>query len=967
MIQTSQKNDSMKRTLLFLLILCVCAPICARSYRKISDGIVITLPTDRADAPRMVRLRVVNERIMRVTATPEKKFPKDKSLVVQPEAYEATPFSVEESGDTVTLVTARMGVSINTKTGEVAFTDDKGNIRLQERIGGGKRFAPITVDGTSAYSYWQQFESPADEAFYGLGQHQSDEFNYKGKNESLFQYNTKVSVPFIVSNKNYGLLFDTYSLCKWGDSREYAQLSEVFDLYDVNGEKGALTATYTPDKKNKKTQTLTRRESNIYYEDIKTVLDLPQDFPLYGSRVVYDGEIAARESGDYRFLLYYAGYVKVYIDGRLLVPERWRTAWNPNSYKFAVSLQAGKRVPIRIEWLPDGEVSYLGLRALTPVSAEEQGRLSWYSEMSDALDYYYMAGENIDEVIAAYRQLTGKAQIMPRWAMGFWQSRERYKTQKEILTALKEFRNRQIPIDNIVLDWSYWREAEWGSHEFDEKRFPTPKAMVDSIHALHGRMMISVWPKFYMTTEHYKEFDRKGLMYQQAIKDSIRDWIGPGYIGSFYDAYSAEGRKIFWRQMREHLYPLGIDAWWMDASEPNVRDCTDMEYRKALCGPTALGPSTQYFNAYALMNAEAIYNGQREADTDRRVFLLTRSGFAGLQRYSTATWSGDIATRWEDMKAQISAGLNFSISGIPYWSMDIGGFCVEKRYENGFKHYNKTGKENDDHKEWRELNTRWYQFGAFAPIFRSHGQYPYREIYNIAPEGHPAYKSIAYYTRLRYHLMPYIYTLAGMTWHDDYTIMRPLVMDFPSDNNVLNIGDQYMFGPSFMVCPVYTYGARTREVYFPATSGWYDFYSGAYIVGGQTYSVSAPYERMPLYVREGSIVPFGPDLQYSDERLADTLTLYVYTGRDAEFSFYEDENVNYNYEQGAYMHIPMSYSEVDATLTIDAVQGSYPGMPTRRTIQVVVVSPLRAVPFDRARKPDYTIDYIGEKVVLKLK
>ena len=957
----------MKHNLLIFLAILLSIPVGAVSYRKTTDGVVVTLSSKSDTTARMVRLQVVDSKIIRVTAVPGRKFPKEKSLVVLPEAYKKTPFTVEESDGRLRLETDAVRAMVDLETGEVAFADTCGTMRLQERRGGGKKFKPITVDGVSAYSYWQQFESPDNEAFYGLGQHQSDEFNYKGKNESLFQYNTKVAVPFIISNKNYGLLFDTYSLCKWGDSRDYMQLCDAFDLYDANGKPGALTAAYVPDKKNKKAKSLVRRESRIYYEDQKTILDLPQDFALNGANVVYTGEIAARETGDFHFLLYYAGYVKVYIDGELLVPERWRTAWNPNSYKFKSGLKAGERVPIRIEWRPDGGVSYLGLRALTPVDPAEQNRLYWYSEMSDAIDYYYIAGDDADDVIAGYRRLTGKAQVMPRWAMGFWQSRERYKTQKEMLAALWEFRERRIPLDNIVLDWSYWPEDAWGSHEFDAARFPDPKGMVDSIHAQHARMMISVWPKFYMTTRHFKEFDRKGWMYRQAIKDSIRDWIGPGYIGSFYDAYAEGARKLFWKQMQDHLYPLGIDAWWMDASEPNVRDCTDMDYRKALCGPTALGPSTQYFNAYALMNAEAIYDGQRAVDPDRRVFLLTRSGFAGLQRYSTATWSGDIAARWEDMKAQISAGLNFSICGIPYWSMDIGGFCVEKRYESGFKQFNKTGKENTDLKEWRELNTRWFQFGAFVPIFRSHGQYPYREVYNIAPEGHPAYASIVYYTNLRYWLMPYIYSLAGMTYHDDYTIMRPLVMDFPSDTTVLNISDQYMFGPAFMACPVYTYGARSREVHFPKSAGWYDFYSGAYIVGGQTFTVSAPYSQMPLYVREGSIVPFGRDLQYSDQYPADTLTLYVYTGRDAEFTLYEDENTNYNYEKGAYLQIPLTYDEASGVLTIGAQEGAYEGMPTSRTVHVIVVSPESPVAFSRQRLPDNTVEYTGQKIELKLK
>jgi alpha-D-xyloside xylohydrolase len=523
--------------------------------------------------------------------------------------------------------------------------------------------------------------------------------------------------------------------------------------------------------------------------------------------------------------------------------------------------------------------------------------------------------------------------------MGYWQSRERYKTQHELLNTLEEFRKRQIPVDNIVLDWNYWREDSWGSHEFDPQFFPSPKAMVDSIHALNARFMISVWPKFYMTTEHFREFDSQGWMYRQAVRDSLRDWVGRGYIGSFYDAYAPGARRLFWQQMYEHLYPLGIDAWWMDASEPNIRDCTDFEYRKALQGPTAMGSASRYFNTYALMNAEAIYNGQRGADPDKRVFLLTRSGFAGLQRYSTATWSGDIATRWEDMKAQISAGLNYSISGIPYWTMDIGGFCVENRYVKGVFEYIKTGIENADLKEWRELNARWYQFGAFCPLFRTHGQFPYREVWNIAPYDHSAYKSIVYYIKLRYRLMPYIYSLAGMTWLNDYTIMRPLVMDFPHDKEVENIGDEYLFGPSLIVAPVYEYGARERRMYFPEQSGWYDFYTGKYASKGGNYqTVDAPYERMPLYVREGAIIPLGPDIQYTGEKPDAPLEVYVYAGKDGHFALYEDEGVNYNYEQGKYSLIPLVYSDKNKTLTIGERQGTpYGGMPEKRVFNIKLI------------------------------
>lgn len=937
---------------------------CAKpDFEKTADGLIVHLKKEQSFGLNQVRLQVINDKIIHVSATPDDKFSDEKSLIVVPQTGKQTPFTVEEKNNCAVLSTASLKAFVNLKTGEVNFTDTKGNAVLRENKGGGKSFTPIEVEGTKGYTMRQVFESPDDEAFYGLGQHQSDEFNYKGKNESLFQYNTKVSVPFVLSNKNYGILWDNYSLSKFGDDREYAQLDQ-FKLFDANGKEGGLTATYVPDPRSGKA-TVTRTESTVDYEDIKTIKNLPVNFPFDGANVTYSGELEANESGVYRFWLYYAGYTEVYINNVKVVQERWRTAWNPNSYKFTVNLEKGKRVPIRIEWKPDGGISYMALKALSPVPDSQQNKLALYSEMGNEINYYFIKGKNMDEVIGGYRTLTGKSQIMPKWAMGYWQSRERYKTQDELLGVLKEFRKRQIPIDNIVLDWNYWPEDSWGSHDFDLKRFPDAKAMVDSVHQMNAKIMISVWPKFYATTANYKEFDKNGWMYHQAVKDSIRDWVGPGYVGSFYDPYTVGARKLFWEQMRDKLYTKGIDAWWMDASEPNVRDCTDMEYRKKLCGPTALGPSTKYFNTYALMNAQAIYEGQRGVDPDKRVFLLTRSGFAGLQRYSTATWSGDIATRWEDMKAQISAGLNFSMAGIPYWTMDIGGFCVEKRYEKGQRVFDKTGNENADLKEWRELNTRWYQFGAFAPLFRAHGQFPYREVYNIAPDNHPAYQSIVYYTKLRYSMMPYIYSLAGMTYFKDYTIMRALVMDFEKDVKVNNIGDQYMFGPALMVCPVYQYGARSREIYFPQTTGWYDFYTGKYIRGGQKQNIAAPYERIPLFVREGAIIPFGPDMQYSNEKPADKITLFVYGGKNGSFKLYEDEGDNYNYEKGKYATIEFTYDEASKSLVIGDRKGEFNGMLKNRTFNVVYVNQANPKAFDLKVKGK-TVKYSGTKQVIKL-
>ena len=595
--------------------------------------------------------------------------------------------------------------------------------------------------------------------------------------------------------------------------------------------------------------------------------------------------------------------------------------------------------------------------------------MSFDSEVGDCADYYFIYGGTADGVIAGVRALTGQAPMYPLWTLGFWQSRERYKTQDEVLSTLAEFRRRRIPIDNIVQDWNYWEDDQWGSHRFDPKRYPDPQLMLDSVHAMHGRFMISVWPKFYCNTDNYRQLDSNGWIYRRAVADSIRDWVGPGYVGSFYDAYSAGARRLFWKQMDDNLYSRytkGIDAWWMDASEPNVRDCTPIGYRKALCGPTALGTSDEYFNAYSIVNADAIYNGQRSAAPDRRVFLLTRSGFAGLQRYSTATWSGDIGTRWEDMRAQMTAGINFSMSGIPFWGMDQGGFCVEKRYVDAQKLFDKTGTENADLAEWRELQARWNQFGCFIPLYRAHGQWPLREAWNIAPEGHPAYESITFYHRLRYRLMPYLYSMAGWVWLKDYTMMRGLAMDFADDPAVRNIADQWMFGPAFMACPVSRYKARSREVYLPRQCGWYDLYTGRHTAGGQKLTADAPYGRIPVFVREGAIVPFGPAIQWSDERQADTICLYVYAGADGEFMLYEDEGTNYNYEKGLYSTIRIAYDDSSRRLTIGPRQGSFDGMPCRRSFRIVYVTAGKPVPMNPDSREGRMAEYSGSEVTIDL-
>jgi len=985
------KDMQNKNFLVTAILMVFVVGAAAADFVRSGNSVTVRLQAPAKEGAKVVRLQVVNDNIIRVQATSAEELPqKPQSLIVVPQTAKPQ-FDVSQDGCKVVVKARNVQATVCSKSGKVEFFDANGNSLLKEAKNG-KTFRPFRVpdreigvdiakvsdEQKNGLSWRMLFESPNDEAFYGLGQHQSEELNMKGLNEDLFQYNTKVSVPFMLSSRNYGLLWDSYSYCRWGNPDDYQQLGRVFKIYDKQGREGHFTGTYT-DKNGKR---LVRDEDSIYYEfdcpaasqlarqtEPGGIKNLPKGFQLNGSKVVYEGFIEAPANRQYHFILYYAGYIKVYIGGKEVVPERWRTAWNPNTYKFRKRLLQGKRYQLRIEWQPDGDVSYCGLRVAQ--ANADQRKLSVWSEMARDMDYYFIAGKNADEVISGYRTLTGKAPVYPKWVLGFWQSRERYKTSAEVVETLGEFRRRQIPVDNIVQDWNYWKLDSWGSHQFEASRYPNPQAMLDSVHQMHGRFMISVWPKFYETVANYKELDAKGWMYHQAIADDIHDWLG--FRGSFYDAYDAGARKMFWRQMDEGLYTKyrrGIDAWWMDASEPNVRDCTPMWYRKALSGPTALGTSTEYFNAYSIVNADAIYNGQRsvwkgKAD-EPRVFLLTRSGFAGLQRYSTATWSGDIGTRWEDMRAQMTAGMNYSMSGLPYWGMDQGGFCVENRYVAAQQLFDQQGVENEDLREWRELQARWNQFGCFIPLYRAHGQWPLREVWNIAPENHPTYQTIVWYDRLRYRLMPYLYSMAGWVHLSDYTMMRALVMDFNGDRNVLNIKDQWMFGPAFMACPVGYYKARSRSVYFPKQSGWYDLYTGEHIDGGQTLVVEAPLERMPVFVREGAIIPFGPEIQYCDEKPAELINLYVYAGRDGQFQLYEDEGTNYNYERGKYATIDIRYDDAARTLTIGQRRGSFKGMLKQRRFNVVLVTADRASSLCLDNPEGRMVEYNGKAVSVKL-
>ncbi len=923
------------------------------AFQKQADGILFEIKKQKDTDARLLKIQVCDENIIRVLASPGESFSTRPSLMVDKKEWEMVPFSVNDEGDWVELVTSKVKVRVDTTTGAVAFYNTDGQLLLQERAGGGKIITSAEVMGEQNFHIQQIFDSPDNEAFYGLGAHQNAVFNYKGHDLDLWQYNIVNAIPFLVSSRNYGILWDNNSRTKFGDIRDYQSLS-ILTLYDKNNSEGGLTAEYFKDSGFNSLFT-SRTEKRIEHEFIDVNDEFPEGFQQNVAAVRWSGEIECHEPGVHKFRLYCSGYIKMWLDDRLVV-DSWRQNWLPWTHLPHLKMEAGKRYKIKIEWIHTG--GYIGLKCLSPEDKLYRNSLSLYSEVADQIDYYFIYGNNHDQIIKGYRKITGHVPMMPKWAMGLWQCRERYKSQNELLSIVKEFRKRKIPLDNIVQDWFYWEEDKWGDHEFDSSRFPDPAGMVRTLHdSLNTKIMISVWPKFYVGTKNYQQFKEKGWLYMRNVEVGQKDWVGPGYVSTFYDPYSTGARALYWKQIKEKLFKYGIDAWWLDATEPDLQSNLSRQETRLRIGPTAMGTAARYLNTYSLMNSKAVYEGQRETSPDQRVFILTRSAFAGQQRYAAATWSGDIAARWYDLKSQVPAGLNFSLSGIPYWTTDIGGFAVEARYQN---------PNNSDLEEWRELNTRWFQFGTFCPLLRVHGQFPYREMFNIAPNNHPAYQTMLAYDKLRYRLMPYIYSLTGLVTHDDYTIMRALVMDFPYDQKVLSIGDQFMFGPALLINPVTEYKARLRSVYLPAGTGWYLLRSGTYFGGGQTIQADAPYTEIPIFVKEGSIIPCGPEIQYTTEQPADPIRLFIYTGASGSFRLYEDENVNYNYENDKFSVIPLNYHEEDRVLTIGEREGKFPGMLETRTFEIVWIGDDRPAGLDFQTKPDITVTYNGTQLSIKM-
>ena len=932
----------------------------AQEVTRLPGGVAVT----PAEGPsKRIELTVHGDGIVHVVATPRDGATAARTpSLMAPTPPRAGAFQVSEAAGSVTIKTTRASAVIDTRTGLVRFLDAGGQALLTEA--GAPRFAPATADGKPYVSVSQQFNRGTDEGLYGLGQHQNAQMSYLGEDVELAQHNMDIAVPLVVSSRGYGLLWDNNGISRFGNPAPYRFVGEGLKV--TSGGKPGWKAEYFLDGK----LAVTRQEATIDYQYLDDQAKWPEaakakTVAASGGQntagnatqkqtVVWTGEVQPTASGTHKFQLYGSSYFKVFADGKPVL-DRWRQNWNPWYADFDLAMTAGKPVAIRIEWEPNA--GYIALLHNDPLPDADRKSVWFTSDVAQAKDYWFLPGPDIDGAIASYRQLTGKAEMMPKWAYGFWQSRQRYDTAAEVTGVVDRYRALQIPLDNIVLDWRYWRDDDWGSHRFDPTRFADPAKMIADVHADHANFMISVWPKFYPTTDTYKELAAAGVAYQGNLRQGNKDWVGPGYASTFYDPYAPEGRRLFWKQIEERLAKLGVDAWWADASEPDLHSNLSIDKRIDTMGPTALGPAAEFFNSYPLMNARAFYDGWTAFKPEVRPFLLTRSGFAGLQRYGAAIWSGDVASRWYDLRAQISAGVNASMSGIPNWTHDIGGFALEDRFAT------KTPTAANL-EEWRELNLRWFQFGAFSPLFRSHGEFPYREIYEISPEGSPMRESMVWYTRLRYRLMPYIYTLGADTWMADGSIMRGLAMDFPADMKARDIDDQYLFGDALLVAPVSEYKARERGVYFPGTTRWYDFTTGQAYRGGTRATVAAPYGRMPLFVRAGAVLPMGPVMQYTDEHRDAPLTVAVYAGADGSFSLYEDDGRSTAYKTGAFSRIPIRYDDRTGAVTIGAREGkAWQGMPARRTFRVKWASEGKPVTDDGAF--DAEAVYSGEAITLR--
>ena len=804
-----------------------------------------------------MRIEFCGDDVVHVVASRTADIPAAKIPVALHQCH-ANALQKDTGREAIQLSSSAITVRVNSASGAIEFLSKDGKTILAEPQAGGKSFDVPSVWETKEWQVEQTFLSPSDESLYGLGQHQEGVWDLRGIPMRLHQSNTNISIPFLLSSKGYGILWNNPSLTDFNPADQVIQ---------INPETGK-------------------------------------------------GKFKTGAKGQYGFLVSSdnRNQLMVEVDGRQVI--NLQNMWTPTSASGAIELEANEEHEILARGGPAGvELAVRPPRDTT----------TFRSEVGQAIDYYFFYGPDLNRVISEYRDLTGQAPLFPRWAYGYWQCRERYHNQKEIVDTAAEFRTRKMPVDVLVQDWQYWGKYGWNAMKFDEDPYPDPKKLLDELHAKDMRMMISVWSRFGEDTDVYKRMKARSLLI-------------PGT--PWMDFFNPEAQKTFWAELDKGLFKDGMDSWWMDASEP--------EFDVLKGKQTFLGSGESVRNAYPLYVTKAIYEGQRATTDRKRVVILTRSAFAGQQRNAAASWSGDINGNWITLQRQIAAGLSFSMSGLPYWTTDIGGFFrPDDQYTS---------------EEYHELLARWLEYGAFCPIFRVHGYKSNAEPWNYGPEVERIFKK---YDGLRYGLLPYIYSAAWGVTQKGETLMRALPLEFAGDPSSRNISDQFLFGSELMIAPVATEGATQRKLWLPVGSDWVDFWTGERVKGGQTITAQAPLDTIPIYVKAGSIVPFGPSVE-SAEAKSDPIDVRIYDGADADFTLYEDEGDNYDYEHGAHSVIAMHWNDKNQTLSIGDRQGSFPGMLEHRVFRILRVANSRGGGVAPAQSFDATVSYEGKAVSVSL-
>jgi alpha-D-xyloside xylohydrolase len=790
-----------------------------------------------------------------------------------------TPFRIEIKVKNITVL-------VDKQSGNLMYKDNSGKIFLSEKAGS-RKLTPNTVQGEPCFVAEQVFESPADEYIFGLGQFQDGQYNLKNITRRLTQVNSQIAIPFIFSSKGYGLLWHQYGLTDYNPSDNFVTLEK--QEQPVGNSQMAEVTTTAGTQKVSQNQSLYNGKFNV-----------PKD----GAYSIF---LDLGDMGNRHFLV---------IDGKPCIDQS--NMWLPPTEGVMVNLNAGEH-----------QVQLICKSNNTP-------KLSWRfsdnlttfrSPVTKMLDYVVFYGPSADSVIASYRKLSGNVPMLPQWAYGFWQCRERYSSGKNLVEMVKEFRKRNIPMDVIVQDWQYWGNRGWGVPMFDTINYANPAGFIKELHDLNVHFNISIWSNPDKNSTIGKIFASRNRF----ILNS--KWL---------DYFNPDTRKEYWNTLKENLFVYGVDSWWMDAVEPE---------NDALKGEkTCMGVGDFYRLTYPLFVSKAVYEGQREATSDKRVCILTRSAFPGQQRYGVINWSGDIGGTWDTYKRQIVAGLNFTITGLPYWTTDIGGF-----FRPGHSQY------TDEN--YHEILTRWYQWGAFNPIFRIHGYQSETEPWKY---GQKVEDNMRKMLDLRYRLLPYIYSEAWQVSKNGSTMMRPMVMDFSGDAAAMNRQYQFLFGTALLVAPITEPGVSEWNVYLPNSAKWFDFWTGQQFNGGHTIKTEAPLDRIPLFVKAGSIVPMGKLIQYAGEKSADTLEIRVYKGADGKFDLYEDEGDNYNYEKGSYTIIPFKWDEPGQTLAIGDRQGNYPGCLTKRVFNVVFVNESEGLGITVNTSKKW-ISYNGKKVEINTK